>query len=282
MPCMIWVAIIIEAAIQNWPDFGVLLALQAINGSIGLCGATPPPPPQQPARGDPPARCRPRRRLRRLRRSYEASKAGDAVAALKKSLKPSAVCKRDGKWANIDAALLVPGDLVGLNAGAAVPADCRINHGRLDVDQSALTGPPLLSVAPHNSLGRLLSCSAPRRAARPPGESLPVTMTGGSQPKMGSTVSRGEVEATVEARCSRRRGRSCSAQAFSANLLRAVCCASCSRGPRRSVSALRASSLLWPGLAVHGHADVFRQDRLPDPVRRAPEPLPEGAAPRRA
>lgn len=62
------------------------------------------------------------------------------MAALKKSLKPNAVVKRDGKWANIDAALLVPGDLVGLNAGAAVPADCRVNKGRIEVDQAALTG----------------------------------------------------------------------------------------------------------------------------------------------
>ena len=64
------------------------------------------------------------------------------MAALKKSLKPNAVVKRDGKWANIDAALLVPGDLVGLNAGAAVPADCRVNKGRIEVDQAALTGAP--------------------------------------------------------------------------------------------------------------------------------------------
>ena len=63
------------------------------------------------------------------------------------------------------------GDLVALGAGQAVPADCRINKGRIEVDQAALTG-----------------------------ESLPVTMTGGSKPKMGSTVTRGEVEATVEAR----------------------------------------------------------------------------------
>jgi H+-transporting ATPase len=101
--------------------------------------------------------------------SYEANKAGNAVAALKASLKPNAVCKRDGKWQNMDAATVVPGDLVMLGAGAAVPADCKINHGRIEVDQAALTG-----------------------------ESLPVTMTAGSQPKMGSTVTRGEVEATVE------------------------------------------------------------------------------------
>jgi H+-transporting ATPase len=46
---------------------------------------------------------------------YETNKAGNAVAALKASLKPTAVCFRDGKWiSNFDARLLVPGDLVEL------------------------------------------------------------------------------------------------------------------------------------------------------------------------
>lgn len=44
-----------------------------------------------------------------------------------------------------------------------------MNHGQIDVDQSALTG-----------------------------ESLPVTFYAGDSAKMGSTVTRGEVEGTVE------------------------------------------------------------------------------------
>ena len=96
------------------------------------------------------------------------------MAALKASLKPNAVVKRDGKWQNLDASQVVPGDLVMLGAGAAVPADCRVNGGRVEVDQAALTG-----------------------------ESLPVKMTAGGVPKMGSTIVRGEVEATVEATGSR-------------------------------------------------------------------------------
>ena len=100
---------------------------------------------------------------------YETIKAADAVAALKASLKPTATVKRDGKWANCDASLLVPGDLVLLGAGSNVPADCLLNEGRLEIDQSALTG-----------------------------ESLPVTMYRGDSAKMGSTVTRGETEATVE------------------------------------------------------------------------------------
>lgn len=77
--------------------------------------------------------------------------------------------KRDGKWQVMEATLVVPGDTVLLGSGSAVPADCRLNRGEIDVDQAALTG-----------------------------ESLPVTMFKGQSAKMGSTVVRGEVEATVE------------------------------------------------------------------------------------
>ena len=85
------------------------------------------------------------------------------------SLRPEATVKRDGKWKSIDGSLVVPGDLVLLATGSAVPADCRINHGQIEVDQAALTG-----------------------------ESLPVNMFKGDSCKMGSTVVRGEVEGTVE------------------------------------------------------------------------------------
>jgi H+-transporting ATPase len=55
------------------------------------------------------------------------------------------------------------------NPSLAIPADCRVNSSEIDVDQAALTG-----------------------------ESLPVTFYKGDSCKMGSTVVRGEVEATVE------------------------------------------------------------------------------------
>ena len=60
---------------------------------------------------------------------YETTKAGDAVKALKASLKPQATVCRDGKWQSIDAALLVPGDLVLLGSGSHIPADCRVSKG---------------------------------------------------------------------------------------------------------------------------------------------------------
>ena len=36
MPIMIWIAAITEAGIQNWPDMGILLAIQLINASLGF------------------------------------------------------------------------------------------------------------------------------------------------------------------------------------------------------------------------------------------------------
>jgi len=135
MPIMIWIAIIVEAAILNWPDMGILLGIQFTNASIGY---------------------------------YEITKAGDAVAALKKALKATATVKRDGKWAVLDAALVVPGDLVLLASGSTIPADCVVNHGIIDVDNSSLTG-----------------------------ESLPTVTHKGMKCLMGSNVVRGEVEGTV-------------------------------------------------------------------------------------
>lgn len=35
MPIMIWIAIIIEAAIENWADMGILLGIQFINATLG-------------------------------------------------------------------------------------------------------------------------------------------------------------------------------------------------------------------------------------------------------
>lgn len=136
MPIMIWIAIIIEIGIANYLDMAILLAIQFTNAFISF---------------------------------YETTKAGDAIAALKSSLKPTATCKRDGKWQVINGIDLVPGDTVLLASGSAIPADCRVNDSEIEVDQAALTG-----------------------------ESLPVTFYKGDSCKMGSTVVRGEVEATVE------------------------------------------------------------------------------------
>ena len=145
MPMMIWAAILIESletyihqSMDGLVDVIVLVVLQLLNVLVGF---------------------------------IEEMKAGDAIAALRESLKPEATVKREGRVYVINATKLVPGDVVVLGAGGAIPADCTIREGKpIQVDQSALTG-----------------------------ESLPVAMFPGAEAKMGSTVTRGEIEATVTA-----------------------------------------------------------------------------------
>ena len=97
MPIMIWLAAIIEAVISNWFDMGILLFIQFASAGIASC---------------------------------EASKAGDIVAALKASRKLETTAKRDGELTKMNASHLVPGDLVLLASGSAIPADCRQWHCR--------------------------------------------------------------------------------------------------------------------------------------------------------
>lgn len=49
----------------------------------------------------------------------------------------------------MNATHIVPGDLVLLASGSAVPADCRVNEGTIDVDQAQLTGESLLNLFMH-------------------------------------------------------------------------------------------------------------------------------------
>ncbi len=69
------------------------------------------------------------------------SRAEAALAALKSLSAPSAKVQRDGIRQVVEAAELVPGDIVFLEAGDLVPADCRLLHTALfKCDESMLTG----------------------------------------------------------------------------------------------------------------------------------------------
>ncbi|HET8533756.1 MAG TPA: cation-translocating P-type ATPase [Methylomirabilota bacterium] len=64
-----------------------------------------------------------------------------SLARLRALAVPHAIVRRDGQLVRIAAAELVPGDVVVLEAGAAVPADARLlRSAALQVDESALTG----------------------------------------------------------------------------------------------------------------------------------------------
>ncbi|HAK44704.1 MAG TPA: ATPase, partial [Spirochaeta sp.] len=68
-------------------------------------------------------------------------KASNAVSALKSLSAPSSKALRNSELENIDSHLLVPGDIVVIEAGDYVPADIRLFETvNLKVDESALTG----------------------------------------------------------------------------------------------------------------------------------------------
>ena len=69
------------------------------------------------------------------------AKAEKSLEALKDMSSPVAKVRRNGKIASIKSTEIVPGDIVLLEAGNFVPADCRlINSQNLKVEESSLTG----------------------------------------------------------------------------------------------------------------------------------------------
>ena len=69
------------------------------------------------------------------------SKAEDAIAALKNMTAATSKVMRDGRLTVVHSDELVPGDVIHVEAGDAVPADCRILEcASLKVEEAALTG----------------------------------------------------------------------------------------------------------------------------------------------
>ncbi|KAJ2230864.1 ATPase 2, plasma membrane-type, partial [Coemansia sp. RSA 475] len=98
---------------------------------------------------------------------YEERGAGKAVEALMAALAPQCKVKRNGNWETMEAANLVPGDIISIGIGDVVPADSRmVVSNNVKIDQAALTG-----------------------------ESLPVGKEPGDEVFSGSTVKQGEAEA---------------------------------------------------------------------------------------
>ncbi|WP_459610859.1 cation-transporting P-type ATPase [Corynebacterium urogenitale] len=101
-------AAIVTAILGEWIDTGVIVAVVLINAVVGF---------------------------------VQEGKAADALAAIRTMLSPHTDVKREGRWTTIDAAELVPGDLVRLRSGDRVPADIRLAAtSSLRIEESALTG----------------------------------------------------------------------------------------------------------------------------------------------
>jgi H+-transporting ATPase len=111
IPWMIEVAAVLSAVVRHWVDLIIISVLLLFNAVVGF---------------------------------WQEHQAANAVQALRKQLALKARVKRDGKWAEIDARDLVPGDIVRLRLGDIIPADVQLAEGDyLSVDQSALTGESL-------------------------------------------------------------------------------------------------------------------------------------------
>lgn len=83
------------------------------------------------------------------------AQAARSMAALREMIGTIAEVERDDRRDELDAALLVPGDIVGVEAGEAVPADLRVFEAEeLQVEEAGLTGesePVTKSVEPVDS-----------------------------------------------------------------------------------------------------------------------------------
>jgi len=111
IPWMIEVAAILSAVIHRWEDFWIISILLLLNASVGF---------------------------------WQEHKADNAIELLKKKLALRARVRRDGKWKDVPAAELVPGDIVRVRPGEVVPADLKLVDGDyLQIDESALTGESL-------------------------------------------------------------------------------------------------------------------------------------------
>ncbi len=102
---------LITASMQHWTDTGVIAAVIFINAIIGF---------------------------------VQEQKAEKALLAIRDLLSPRALVLRNGEWHLLDAALLVPGDIVTLAAGDKVPADLRLLSAHsLRTQEAILTGESL-------------------------------------------------------------------------------------------------------------------------------------------
>lgn len=101
-------AVAVSALLREWSDAAFILAVILLNTGIGAA---------------------------------QEWRAETSAAALRRSLRISPTVVRAGRRHEVDYAELVPGDIVILQAGAAVPADIRlISAHDLDIDESLLTG----------------------------------------------------------------------------------------------------------------------------------------------
>jgi Ca2+-transporting ATPase len=101
---------------------------------------------------------------------FQESKAEKTIEGIQERIKAMTRLLRGGEVKELESGFIVPGDVIILEAGDKVPADCRIVSGEINVDESMLTG-----------------------------ESLPVFKTPGDSVFAGTLVVKGNTRAEVTA-----------------------------------------------------------------------------------
>ena len=111
IPWMIEGAAVLSAVVRKWEDFTIICVLLLVNVVIDY---------------------------------RQESQALNALEVLKEKLARTAIVLREGRWLEIPARELVPGDVVRIKIGDMVPADLTLLEGDyVQLDQSALTGESL-------------------------------------------------------------------------------------------------------------------------------------------
>ncbi len=119
VPWMLEGAILLQLVLGKGLEAGIIAALLVFNAGLGF---------------------------------FQQSRAAATLAALKSRLALSASVRRDGQWATLPAADVVPGDVVKLSLGGVVPADVRLTTGEV----------PARPIDAHRRIGP--DRSRPRRA----------------------------------------------------------------------------------------------------------------------
>ena len=137
IPWMIEFAAILSLVIHHYVDFWIIFSLLISNSIVAF---------------------------------IEEHSARNVIEMLKKKMALKARVLRNGKWLDVEAFDLVPGDVIHLSIGNIVPADVKVLGDYVEVDESALTG-----------------------------ESLPATRKKGDLLYSGSIVKKGDVDAIIVA-----------------------------------------------------------------------------------
>jgi H+-transporting ATPase len=87
------IAVLLAAGLRDWIDFGVIIGILLLNATVGW---------------------------------YQEKQAADVVASLKGDIAMRCTVVRDGQEQELKARELVPGDIIIIEDGQVVPADCRV------------------------------------------------------------------------------------------------------------------------------------------------------------